>query len=138
MDEWTDSVRIAVDVFVACIIVSALLLSITLGHRISNYMDLQAAAAADVKEFRTANAYEGTTVYSQDVINLILTGRGLPAVTIKYRNGTSETWSLTSEPGVEYTTAALGSHIGVSKMFTCQLEFDSSGGLKTYVFTEVT
>ena len=46
MDEWTDSVRIAVDIFVACVIISALLLCMTLGNKISNYMDLQHAAAA--------------------------------------------------------------------------------------------
>lgn len=141
MEEWTDSVRIAVDIFVACVIIGALLLCITLGHKISNYMDANQAAAEDVREFRTANAYEGTTVYSQDVINLILTNQGLPAVEVTYtKNGATRTstWSLTEDPGVEMTTAALGAEIGVAKSFICTLEYSNDGGINTYQFVEVT
>lgn len=136
MDEWTDSVRIAVDVFVACVIIGALLLCMTLGHKISNYMDLEAAAAADVKDFRTQNAYEGTTVYAQDVVNLILTSDGYPEIYV-YKKGTHTplVWNRTAHAS-EYTTKAVGNAVGVSSAFSCTLE-TTNGEVTRFVFNEV-
>ena len=135
MDEWTDSVRIAVDVFVACVIISALLLCMTLGHKISNYMELQQAAAADVKDFRTANAYEGTTVYAQDVTNLILVSDGFPAITVHTLDGTDKTWNRTHADS-DYTTTSINQVIGVDSWFTCTLNYNANGVLEEYYFTQ--
>lgn len=138
MDEWTDSVRIAVDIFVACVIISALLLCMTLGLKISNYMDLQHAAAAEVKDFRTANAYEGTTVYAQDVTNLILVSDGFPAIKVHKDGMASGTWLEWDRDGAasEYTTTAINATIGVDSQFVCRLSYNANGLLEAYEFTQ--
>ena len=139
MDEWTDAVRIAVDIFVACVIIAALLLCITLGGNITRFMDNSYAAAADVKDYRVANMYEGTDVYSQDVINVIITNQGMPAVKVLYNQGGIQkeaVWNSESY-ATQLTSASIGNHIGVAKTFKCTLEYDATGAIQTYVFEEV-
>ena len=48
MQEWTDGVKLAVDVLVACVIVVALLVCGTLARSIMLAMDKERAASADV------------------------------------------------------------------------------------------
>ena len=54
MQEWTDGVKLAVDVLVACIIVVALIVCTQLSRTIMLTMDKERAASADVLEYRVA------------------------------------------------------------------------------------
>ncbi len=161
MDEWSDSVRIAVDLLVACVIISALLVCIMLGGRISNFMDNNAAAAADVRAYRTANAYDGTKVYPQDIVNLILTNQGEPGVYV-YDAANNERchYDVHVTSGNEYTTAltseavaiAISAHSGTGSSisingyessflkdtYQCELVFNADGSIKMYKFTVTT
>lgn len=139
MQEWSDSVKIAIDLIIACIIISALLVCIGLGQKLMNTMDLQRAAAESVKEFRTANAYEGTTVYPQDVINLILVNQGWPEVEIQTSSGSTKyLWTRTSIPsGSSLTSLSVGTLVDKYKTYTCTLQYNATGELERYIFKEV-
>lgn len=109
MQEWSDGVRLAIDVFVACIIISALLICISLGKSIMRVMEAQDAAAADVQAYRVTAAYEGKDVMPQDVVNLVLTNRGYPYVKVTLRNGNVLLWdTATNTQATNYTSAAVG------------------------------
>ncbi len=158
MDEWTDSIRIAVDLLVACVIIAALLTCMMLGGRISNYMDLSHAAAAEVKDFRVDNMYGGD-VYPQDIVNLILESQGYPYVCVfgendegdvvercKY-NQTSRTTALTSEMvsiaiSKHHYDATKGHIVAndadlLNDVFTCKIvrENGDTGDVMGYEFT---
>lgn len=140
MEEWTDSVRIAIDILVACVIITALLTVISLGSTISRTMENNAAAADVVKEYRTANAYEGSTVYPQDIVNLVIVNQGRPAVEVYKTGNTSTTPDLvwnTTTMSTQLTSLAVGNAIGLETTYTCQLRYDVDGGINAYVFRQV-
>lgn len=140
MEEWTDSVRIAIDILVACVIITALLTVISLGSTISRTMENNAAAADVVKEYRTANAYEGSTVYPQDIVNLVIVNQGRPAVEVYKTGNTSTTPDLvwnTATMSTQLTSLAVGNAIGLETTYTCQLRYDVDGGINAYVFRQV-
>lgn len=140
MEEWTDSVRIAIDILVACVIITVLLTVISLGSTISRTMENNAAAADVVKEYRTANAYEGSTVYPQDIVNLVIVNQGRPAVEVYKTGNTSTTPDLvwnTATMSTQLTSLAVGNAIGLETTYTCQLRYDVDGGINTYVFRQV-
>lgn len=136
MDEWTDSVRIAIDLIVACVIISALILCMMLGNRIARYMDNSVAAAADVKEYRVANSYQGTIVYPQDVVNVILTNQGAPAIYVKNSNGTERAHYTPESYSTPLTSEDVASVVSPSMndKFLCTLDFAVDGGIKSYTF----
>lgn len=140
MEEWTDSVRIAIDILVACVIITSLLAVISLGSTISRTMENNAAAADVVKEYRTANAYEGSTVYPQDIVNLVIVNQGRPAVEVYKTGNTSTTPDLvwnTATMSTQLTSLAVGNAIGLETTYTCQLRYDVDGGINAYVFRQV-
>lgn len=139
MQEWSDGVRIAIDVFVACVIISALLLCINLGKSIMRVMDVQQAAAADVQAYRVAAAYEGTDVYPQDIVNLVLTNRGFPAVQVTYKSGVVYRWDK-NNAATQYTSAAIGAVVKKDVMYICTLVHEDPDNdlsdVYEYQFTE--
>lgn len=75
MQEWTDGVKLAVDVLVACIIVVALIVCTQLSRTIMLTMDKERAASADVLEYRVARMYDNEECYPQDIVSLVLSTR---------------------------------------------------------------
>ena len=148
MQEWSDSVRIAIDVLVACVIITALLVCITIGRGIMRTMELQDAAAQDVQAYRVVAAYEGTDVYPQDVANLVLSQRGFPFVRVVYKDGSVDMWNKTlvelddthiypAAQATDFTAAAVGSRFIGKNVFRCELLYYPTGEVAGYQFMEV-
>lgn len=131
MEEWSDSVKIAVDIIIACALILALLVCIQLGHRMMNIVDLDRASAKTVQEYRIDAAYANTDVHPQDVVNLIIQNQGYPAVDVKMTNGTVYTWDRHGYSS-NLSSAAILALIGPERDFHCTLEYavvsrDASG-----------
>lgn len=146
MEEWSDSVKIAMDIIIACALISALLVCVQLGHKMMNVVDMDRAAAKTVQEYRIEAAYANTDVHPQDVTNLIIENQGYPAVEVHMYNGTVLTWDKATY-ATQLTSAAISSAIGYERDFHCTLEYavisyDVSGHpiyggeLVKYVFTQ--
>lgn len=136
MQEWTDGVKLAVDVLVACIIVSALLVCTQLSRTIMLAMDSERAASADVLEYRVARMYDNEECYPQDIVSLILEYQGSPAVEVTTSGGTVLSWN-----GTSYRTALTASDISATlnqaSTYKCTLTYDANGSLAVYNFREV-
>lgn len=137
MQEWSDGVRIAMDVIIGCVIISAIIVCMSIGKNIMRVMDVQQAAANDVQEYRVVAMYQGTDVYPQDVVNLVITNHGVPYVEVHRKGGTLHKWTSDSTPNnTAYTSAAIGNLVGNSSMYTCELDYDINNQLIGYIFTE--
>lgn len=136
MQEWTDGVKLAVDVLVACVIVSALIVCSFLVKSIMRTMDTERAASADVLEYRVARMYDNEECYPQDIVSLILEYQGNPAVYVYPRSGGTVSWT-----GQAYATALTSSDISgrlnQASMYICTIEYDANGSLSAYNFREV-
>ena len=141
MQEWSDSVRIAIDVILACVIITALLTVNYIGNSLGRLMDNQQAAAADVQEYRLRAAYEGTDLYSQDIVNLVLTSQGSNYVTVDYKPLSSSSpdlhWGVGSTNSTEFSSIAVGNVVRNDKVYRCTLDFSPTGEFRGYQFQEV-
>lgn len=135
MQEWSDSVKIAIDVIIACVIISALLVCMTLGRKMMRVVDNDRAAAQTVKEYRIEAAYANTIVHPQDVVNRIIESQGYPAVEVVLTDGTRLNWNTTSY-STALTSADIGGAVGWAKDFRCTLTYATDGGLSKYTFTQ--
>ena len=106
MQEWTDGVKLAVDVLVACIIVVALIVCTQLSGTIMLVMDKERAASADVLEYRVARMYDNEECYPQDIVSLVLEYQGTPAVNVTTRGGSTMSWNSSSYH-TELTSASI-------------------------------
>ena len=80
MQEWSDSIKIAVDVIVACVLIMAMLGILMLSHSIMGAVEKQRADTEIVNEYRTSAMYNGAVVKPQDVISVIVEMQGNPPV----------------------------------------------------------
>ena len=136
MQEWSESINIALDVIIGCILITALLVVIGLGQSIMRLVDTQNAATANVREYRIAAAYEGTTVYPQDIIALVLENQGIPYVKVLNNTLGTKTWSMSSASTI-YTSSEVSKVISKTGMFKCTLDYNENGMLEGYIFDEI-
>ena len=136
MQEWTDGVRMAVDVIVACVIIVALLVSNQLTHSIMLTMDKDRATTADVLEYRVARMYDNETCYAQDIVSLVLEYQGAPAVNVTTHGGTVLSWSNTAFQ-TSLTSADISAVLNQAAVYQCSVVYDRNGSLSAYNFVEV-
>ena len=130
MQEWTDGVKLAVDVLVACIIVVALIVCTQLSRTIMLTMD------KDVLEYRVARMYDNEECYPQDIVSLVLEYQGSPAVNVTTRGGSTMSWSSSSYH-TELTSASISAVLNQASTYLCTLTYDANGSLSSYNFREV-
>ena len=135
MQEWTDGVKLAVDVLVACIIVVALIVCTQLSRTIMLTMDKERAASADVLEYRVARMYDNEECYPQDIVSLVLEYQGSPAVNVTTRGGSTMSWSSSSYH-TELTSASISAVLNQASTYLCTLTY-ANGSLSSYNFREV-
>ena len=136
MQEWTDGVKLAVDVLVACIIVVALIVCTQLSRTIMLTMDKERAASADVLEYRVARMYANEECSPQDIVSLVLEYQGSPAVNVTTRGGSTMSWSSSSYH-TELTSASISAVLNQASTYLCTLTYDANGSLSSYNFREV-
>lgn len=135
MEEWSDSVKLAVDVLIACIIVSALLVVKLVSSRIMAEVDKEHATAADVAEYRVQRMYDGSDCYAQDIVSLVLEYQGEPAVVVHPKTGTAMEWSSRTYY-TALTSAAISASLVQNSVYACTLVYDANGSLVRYDFVE--
>lgn len=136
MQEWTDGVKLAVDVLVACVIVVALIVCTQLTRTIMNTMDKERAASAGVLEYRVARMYENEECYPQDIVSLVLEYQGSPAVNVTTRSGSVLSWNSTAYH-TAITSADISAVLNQASTYLCTLTYDANGSLASYDFKEV-
>lgn len=136
MQEWTDGVKMAMDVLVACVIVSALIVCSFLTKTIMRTMDEERAVSADVLEYRVARMYDNEECYPQDIVSLILEYQGSPAVHVTTRSGSVLSWTSSSYR-TALTSAAISGELNQASMYICTISYDANGTLSEYNFKEV-
>lgn len=136
MQEWTDGVKLGVDVLVACVIVGALLVCGQLTKTIMRTMEAERASSAEVLEYRIARMYDNSECYPQDIVSLVLENQGSPAVTVTTRGGATMDWSSDTYQ-TQLTSAAISAVLNQGSMYECTLTYDANGSLSVYSFREV-
>ena len=136
MQEWTDGVKLAVDVLVACVIVVALLVCGTLARSIMLAMDKERAASADVLEYRVARMYDNEECYAQDIVSLVLEYQGSPAVNVTTKGGAVMKWDSVAHH-TPLTSANISAALNQAATYLCTLSYDANGTLASYNFKEV-
>lgn len=137
MQEWTDGVKLAVDVLVACVIVSALIVGFFLEKSIMRTMDMERAASADVLEYRVARMYDNEECYPQDIVSLILEYQGSPAVHVYPRSGAAALSWTSGAYATALTSSDISGRLNQASMYLCTIEYDANGSLSAYNFREV-
>lgn len=133
MQEWTDGVKLAVDVLVACVIVVALLVCGTLARSIMLAMDKERAASADVLEYRVARMYDNEECYAQDIVSLVLEYQGSPAVNVTTKGGAVMKWDSVAHH-TPLTSANISAALNQAATYLCTLSYDANGTLASYNF----
>lgn len=136
MQEWTDSIKIAIDTMVACVIVVALIVCNSTSKLIMRTMDEERAATADVQEYRVAHMYENADCYAQDIVSLVLEYQGSPAVNVTFKTGRSYIWS-SSTYATAMSSSAISAVLKQNCIYRCTLSYDANGSLASYNFREV-
>ena len=136
MQEWTDGVKLAVDVLVACVIVVALLVCGTLARSIMLAMAKERAASADVLEYRVARMYDNEECYAQDIVSLVLEYQGSPAVNVTTKGGAVMKWDSVAHH-TPLTSANISAALNQAATYLCTLSYDANGTLASYNFKEV-
>ena len=137
MEEWSESVKLAVDVFVACIIVVAMIVVTSLVKDITHTVDKNRSLNADIAEFRIQQTYQDTTCYAQDIVSVVLEYQGTPAVVVTTLSGTNRTWSSESYY-TPLTASAISGALNQSSLYDCTLAYDANGVVSAFNFKEVT
>lgn len=148
MQEWSDSIKIAIDVIVACVLISCLIGISLLGRQIMSKVDSDRAAAATLQEQRTAIMYESGICYPQDITALVLKTQGNPAVVV-YGNtsgtGTPQSkWCanayydgstyISSGYTTEMNSVLIANRMSVSTQYKCRVIYDANGSIVCYKF----
>lgn len=136
MTEWTDAVRIAIDVLLACVIIGALVVVSLVSHTLMNTVDSERAASAEMQDYRVQRMYDNAECYAQDIVSLVLQCQGQPAVTVQRKSGGNLTWTTTSH-SVQITSAAISEELSQTATYICTLSYDGNGELSSYNFREV-
>lgn len=145
MQEWSDSIKIAIDVIIACVIIMAMLAVQRVSSNIMKVVDADRAAAVEVQEFRTTAMYKDTIVYPQDIVSVIMENQGTPGVYIHSKASGKPVvakWTAT-ETTCGYSSASIqqsfsniscGSNSIIRSSFTCDFTYYADGTLEAYHF----
>lgn len=136
MREWTDAVRMMIDVLLGCVIIAALLSCFYLSSSIMRTVDNTRATTADVQEYRVALMYDNQQCRAPDIVSLVLEYQGNPRVVVTTRAGTTYTWSSGSY-ATALTTAAISAPLNQSSVYLCTVTYDANGDIYSYGFKEV-
>jgi hypothetical protein len=80
MQEWAESVWIAISVIIAAAIVSVAVILSSMATNIINEVHEDRRASTLVQEYRKTHQWDGTDVHPQDIVSLVFETRGSPAV----------------------------------------------------------
>lgn len=137
MEEWSESAKIAIDVLIACIIVSTMLVVSTVVRNVMRAVDKERTLNADIAEFRIQQAYDDTTCYAQDIVSLVLEYQGAPSVVVTTLSGSTCLWSSESYH-TPLTAAAISGALNQNSLYDCTLTYDANGTVTAFNFKEVT
>lgn len=138
MNEWTESVKILVDILVASVIVTALLTVALLQDEVGRAIENSQLQTAVMQELRVANMYDGNECYAADVVSLVMECQGVPSVVIKGTNGTTTVAQWTKNNATTtYTTAAVSNKVSTLYKYSCAVQYDANGTLTMYEFKQV-
>lgn len=135
MGEWSESVKIAMDVIIACVIIVAMLVVGQLAKQIMTTMDNEQSTSASVREYRVQRLYDNRQCYASDIINLVLEYQGEPAVTVQHTGASVLKWDKNGMAS-DLTSEAISNKLKTA-LYRCSLEYDTNGTLRAFNFTEV-
>lgn len=145
MDEWSESVWVAVSLIIMSIVILFSLNTMQVAHEITNTIDQQEAVTTKMKEFRTYNAYDHTTVYSQDVVSLILETRGNPYIKVtagsaiyywQNNKAVATTYHIPVQKATEYSSTAILTKLNINKVYKAELIKGGNGEVLGVSFVE--
>jgi hypothetical protein len=82
MQEWAESVWIAISVIICAAVVSVAVVLNDIGRNIINEVQEDRRATAAVQEYRKLRQWDEVQVYPQDIVSLVLETRGDPPVIV--------------------------------------------------------
>lgn len=82
MQEWSQTVLIAIGLLISAFVVTCMVFYVGKGRELNEQLSRQGANKELMQEYREYNGYNNHTVYAQDVVSLVLQKRGSVAVRV--------------------------------------------------------
>lgn len=132
MNEWSESVWIAVSIIVMSVVIFFSLQVMSLGKEVMNTLNEQQETVDLIKEFREFNQYKDKTVYAQDVVSLVLMTRGAPYVHVKigltdYYWNSNSALTLPVSQATPYTSTDILTVVDVNKVYDSTIVYGGNG-----------
>lgn len=157
MQEWSQTVWIAVGLLISAFIVTCMVFYVGKGRQLNEELSRQDANRELMREYREFNGYNNKTVYAQDIVSLVLQKRG--AVGVRVLIGTNlkaywcensdiedsldslsgDPWSLEgSKKQTTYTATAVEEQLNVNKVYQGTLSYGLNGEVLGVTFRQGT
>lgn len=138
-EEWSKLVWIAVDVIMTGFIIMTASVYLSMASQLGRVQQRESDAVAVAKEYRTYNRFNGTELYSQDVISTVMEFKGFPEIWVDTLVGPGENWTLkwdTSYPAndVVWTLDWLSSAIPTVATYQSSLHKNLNGEIDRIEF----
>ncbi|MEQ7052189.1 hypothetical protein ABN764_16160 [Paenibacillaceae sp. P-4] len=133
MNEWPAAIWASISAMTAALVLSFIVVLGGLARYSAGIMQEDDNAVALVKEYRQYRQFNGTTVYSQDIITAIGESRGMPAIWVDTSPGPDVNFDLkwTEDTKREHFATLYLTKLfeGVTATYQAHLEYDLNGAL---------
>lgn len=132
-DEIGEAINFSVDLIVASIVIAMWSTLMYMSNEMGRTSQAEADSIATVQEYRKLNAYDGTTVLPQDIINYIFETRGSPEVWVDTNvspgvDAFTLKWTPTSASS-DYTAEALANKLPTNVSYLSTIVKDANGSV---------
>ncbi|OBY77776.1 hypothetical protein BBG47_20005 [Paenibacillus sp. KS1] len=133
MNEWPAAIWASISAMTAALVLGFIVVLGALARNGAGIMQEDDNAVAIVKEYRQYSQFNGTMVYSQDIITAIGESRGMPAIWVDTSPGSDVNFALKwtqDTPADKFTTLYLTELFeGVTATYQAHLEYDLNRAL---------
>lgn len=137
MNEWPAAIWASISAMTAALVLTFIMVLGSLGNQSARIIQEQDDAVAILQEYRKYSRFDNTTVYSQDVITVILESNGNPEIWVDTAAGPGESfdwiWTSTTHHSY-YSTNYLTSIFPPSGIYEAELQKDLNGAIVTILF----
>ncbi|WP_105614120.1 hypothetical protein [Vallitalea okinawensis] len=137
MNEWTEAIWLGVSALITAMVLSfATMLGASVRH-VSRIQQEEINAIEIVKEHRKYNKYDGTSVYPQDIVSLVLETRGNPAVWVDDEDNTNVNYIYmwdTTLPKENWQASYFTSLLPLTGSYESSLVKDANGAVLRFEF----
>lgn len=132
-----DFVEMGISLLVAAALLSGITVCMGLSNQYNEKQLENQVIAEDIQEHRNNLFYNGTHVYQQDIVSMVLKYKGSRSVVVKLSNGSVYEWS-SNKKATDYKVSEISSKLPKDKIYDADLIKGASGEVVGYSFVQCT